>query len=321
MTPTLRGSICAQFRGSGGSGSTLAPRSRCAVTHSAFWVLHRLFGEATLGYHLVNISLHATAAFLFRRHSPETGCARRRAGGIHLCPASGARRVGSVDHRVEEHALGRVLSRRGPGLSAIRHGSTEAIVCAGACPLPRLPCSARRSRPRCPQRCSSCSGGSAVSCARQDVLPLLPFFALGVIGGAVTSWVERTHIGAEGAAFGFSILERSLIAGRAIWFYLSRNSSGRRTLVFIYPRWTIDSLAWWQYAFPTGCRPSAGRVVVVSDAIPRPVGRSAVVHRDAGACAGFCQRLPVRFFLRGRPFSVLRPASESSRSCRPARRC
>ena len=34
------------------------------VTHSAFWVLHRLFGEATLGYHLVNISPHATAAFL-----------------------------------------------------------------------------------------------------------------------------------------------------------------------------------------------------------------------------------------------------------------
>ena len=28
-------------------------------------MLHRLFGEATLGYHLVNISLHATAAFLF----------------------------------------------------------------------------------------------------------------------------------------------------------------------------------------------------------------------------------------------------------------
>src|SRR5687767_9539976 len=35
------------------------------VTHSAFWVLHRFFGDATLGYHLVNICLHATSAFLF----------------------------------------------------------------------------------------------------------------------------------------------------------------------------------------------------------------------------------------------------------------
>ena len=47
--------------------------------------------------------------------------------------------------------------------------------------------------------------------------------------------------------------------------------------------------------FPTGYWPSAGRAVVVSDAIPRPVGRNAVVHRDAGPGAGFCQRLPVRF--------------------------
>ena len=92
------------------------------------------------------------------------------------------------------------------------------------------------------------------------MLPLLPFFALGVIGGAVTSWVERTHIGAEGAAFGFSILERSPIAGRAIWFYLSK-LVWPSNLVFIYPRWTIDSLAWWQKPFPTGYWPSAGRVV------------------------------------------------------------
>ena len=34
------------------------------VLHSAFWVEHRLWGDATLGYHLVNVLLHATAACL-----------------------------------------------------------------------------------------------------------------------------------------------------------------------------------------------------------------------------------------------------------------
>ena len=34
------------------------------VTHSAFWFMHRLWGEATLGYHLVNIALHASSAWL-----------------------------------------------------------------------------------------------------------------------------------------------------------------------------------------------------------------------------------------------------------------
>jgi hypothetical protein len=35
------------------------------LVHSAFWLEYRLWGEHTLGYHLVNIVLHATAAFLF----------------------------------------------------------------------------------------------------------------------------------------------------------------------------------------------------------------------------------------------------------------
>lgn len=35
------------------------------VLHSAFWVEHRLWGDATLGYHLLNVLLHATAAWLF----------------------------------------------------------------------------------------------------------------------------------------------------------------------------------------------------------------------------------------------------------------
>ena len=35
------------------------------LLHSAFWLEHRLWGDAPLGYHLVNLVLHATAAFLF----------------------------------------------------------------------------------------------------------------------------------------------------------------------------------------------------------------------------------------------------------------
>jgi hypothetical protein len=34
------------------------------LVHSTFWLLHTLWGDDTLGYHLVNIVLHAFAAFL-----------------------------------------------------------------------------------------------------------------------------------------------------------------------------------------------------------------------------------------------------------------
>ena len=35
------------------------------VTHSVFWLENQLWGHAMLGYHLVNILLHAAAALLF----------------------------------------------------------------------------------------------------------------------------------------------------------------------------------------------------------------------------------------------------------------
>src|SRR5580700_2519383 len=34
------------------------------LLHSAFWIEHRIWGDSVLGYHLVNVVLHATAAFL-----------------------------------------------------------------------------------------------------------------------------------------------------------------------------------------------------------------------------------------------------------------
>jgi protein O-mannosyl-transferase len=35
------------------------------LLHSTFWVLHRLFGDQTLPYHLLSIGLHGLSAFLF----------------------------------------------------------------------------------------------------------------------------------------------------------------------------------------------------------------------------------------------------------------
>jgi tetratricopeptide (TPR) repeat protein len=84
---------------------------------------------------------------------------------------------------------------------------------------------------------------------KNEVLPLVPFFVIGIAYGIFTAWVERKFIGAEGSDFTFTIIERCLIAGRAVWFYLSK-IAWPMNLIFIYPRWNVNQAIWWQYLFP-----------------------------------------------------------------------
>jgi tetratricopeptide (TPR) repeat protein len=84
---------------------------------------------------------------------------------------------------------------------------------------------------------------------KRDVIPLIPFFALGVMGGLVTAWFEQEVLGAEGADFELTFLQRSLLACRVVWFYLSKLLWPAK-LVFIYPRWDINPREWWQWLFP-----------------------------------------------------------------------
>ncbi len=84
---------------------------------------------------------------------------------------------------------------------------------------------------------------------KQDVKPLAPFFVLGAMGGLVTAWVERKLIGAEGVDFELTFLQRVLVAGRVIWFYLSK-LVWPANLAFFYPRWDINPREWWQWLFP-----------------------------------------------------------------------
>lgn len=85
--------------------------------------------------------------------------------------------------------------------------------------------------------------------AWKDWLALLPFFGLGLALGMVTVWMERNHVQAQGDEWNFGLVGRCLIAGRAVWFYAGKLLWPAH-LTFIYPRWSIDAGAAWQYVFP-----------------------------------------------------------------------
>jgi len=72
--------------------------------------------------------------------------------------------------------------------------------------------------------------------------PLVPMFAMGIALAAITVVLERTHVGASGEDFSHGLVERTLIACRALLFYpwLMLWPS---PLMFIHPRWDIDTHA------------------------------------------------------------------------------
>src|ERR1043166_3143918 len=82
-------------------------------------------------------------------------------------------------------------------------------------------------------------------------LPLIPMVIIAVPASMLTAALEQHQVGAQGVEWDFSILERTLSAGRAVWFYVFPLIAPAN-LTFIYPRWHIDVSQWWQYLFPVG---------------------------------------------------------------------
>lgn len=250
------------------------------LLHSAFWLEHRLWGDAPLGYHLVNLLLHGAAACLLaallRRLAVPGAWLAAFLFALH--PVS----VESVAWISEQKNTLSTVFYLASALAYVRFDETRrrrsyawATVCfvlalltkTVTATLPaallvmlwwrrRKAATARMNEvlgvpaERSPTGTSGPVGGGPSRLEfKHDVVPLLPWFVLGVVAGLTTAWVESTLIGAQAAAYASSPIERMLIAGRVVWFYVGK-LLWPANLTFIYPRWTVDATSPWQYAFP-----------------------------------------------------------------------
>jgi hypothetical protein len=85
---------------------------------------------------------------------------------------------------------------------------------------------------------------------KEDLMPLAPFFIAGIGLGMFTAWMERTMlVGMDRQATPLSIMDRCLIPGRALWFYLGK-LLWPHPLIFMYPRWEVSGAVWWQFVYP-----------------------------------------------------------------------
>jgi tetratricopeptide (TPR) repeat protein len=129
----------------------------------------------------------------------------------------------------------------------------------------------------------------------QDARLLAPFFVLGVAFGLLTIWMEVHRVGAVGATWDLTFIDRCLIAGRAPWFYAGK-VLWPWPLMFVYPRWQIDAGAWWQHLFPVAAAGVVAALWLTRDRLGR--GPLVAVLFFAGTLVpalGFFDVYPMRY--------------------------
>ncbi len=218
------------------------------ITATSFWSEFRLFGNHPLGYHLTNILLHAANAvligFILRSLSVRGAWIAAALFAVHPVHVESVawitERKNVLSGLFYLLALQRYL-RYAAGARAGQYFLAFALFVAAllsktaTCTLPvaiAIILAWRRER-----------------FAVRDVVRLIPFVAIAVVAAALTAYLEVHHAGAQGTPWQHSALQKVILAGRVFWFYPAK-LLWPATLMFIYPRWTLDPTSAVQFLYP-----------------------------------------------------------------------
>ncbi len=131
--------------------------------------------------------------------------------------------------------------------------------------------------------------------ARKDVLRMIPFFVVGALLGLFTAYLERHSVGAGAQWEQIAFWQRLVIAGRAVFFYISKLLWPMK-LIFIYPRWNPPDFSLFDLLWPT----AAMLITAGLCYWRRTIGRAAIVAWAAFVVSlfpalGFVDVYPFRF--------------------------
>ncbi len=230
------------------------------LVFTTFWVEHKLYGLHPTGYHIVNVVLHAIAALLLvrvLRRLRLPGVAPELAGLLFALHPVHVESVAWVTERKNVMSMCFYLSaalaywRFDRALVEPDHTERDRdwrwyAASLALFQLALLSKTVTSTLPASLLLLAWCKRGKLDA---RTILPTLPMFVMGAVFGSITSYCEKTFVGATGPEFAFTPVDRVLIAGRALCFYASKLLYPGE-LIFNYERWTIDSSQPWQYAFP-----------------------------------------------------------------------
>ncbi len=245
------------------------------LVHTTFWLEYQAWGLETLGYHLVNVFVHGLSAFVLWRvllrlgvpgawlaaavfalhpvHVESVAWITQRknvlSGLFYLLAAWAYLRFRPMDdpRGVRQD---RLLYYQLAWLAFVAALLSKTVTASLPAGLLVVAWWKRREPPW------------------RDAVYLAPMLVVGAVMGLTTAYLEKIHVGAEGIDWELSVVERALVAGRALWFYAGKLVWPAR-LTFIYPRWVVDDTVWWQYLFPLAAAAVVGALVVFRGRIGR----------------------------------------------------
>ncbi len=280
------------------------------LLHSAFWLEHKLWGDDTLGYHLVNLSLHVLAALLV-------------AMLLRMLNVPGAWLAAAIFalHPVQVESVAWITELKNT-LSAVFYLSAAIVYL-------------RFDQSRKLSSYLAALGLFALGLFSKTVVATLPASLLvvvlvGNVAAALPGWRRHQAAaslfrrGRRGRHFHrLCRAQADRRRGRRLRLLVRRALPDRGTGYLVlprqalrtahtnsfssYPRWQINQAAVWQYLFPLGVLLLTWRrcgSALSGRRTQLPLTRFPIICRDALPGPWVFQRLSVYLFVRRRPFSI-----------------
>jgi len=269
------------------------------LVHTTFWVEHRLWGERPLGYHAVNVLLHAGNALLvwtiLRRLSVPGAWLAAALFGVHPVHAESVAWIAARKHVLSGlFYLGSLLAWIAFDDAESRTGQRERAW-ARSILLFVFALLAKTVAATLPAATLVLVWWRRGRITGKDVVPTLPYFALGAAAGLLTSWMERFHVGASGGDWALSLPERLQVAGRACWFYLGK-LLWPDPLLFIYPRWKVGTWGPGAWLWPAAAAATLVALWLLRHRVGRgPLAAALYFGLTLGPALGFVNVYPMRF--------------------------
>ncbi len=219
------------------------------LTYTTFWLENRLWGLHPSAHHLINVGLHALNAALFwrvlRRLDVPGAWLAAAIFGIHPL------HVESVAWIIERKNVLSTLFYLAAALmflrslQSLKSGRTAYAASLFFFVLGML---SKTSVAGLPVALAICLWWRPNLAGRRALSRLTAMLAVSAGMSVWDVWVVRHHAHTK---FGFTLLERMIIAGQALWHYTGK-LLWPVNLIAAYPRWVIYTGWAWAYLFPAG---------------------------------------------------------------------